>query len=768
MSEQSPLRNPLLPAVLLTGIIFGLIYVAVRAAATLPIFQPEPLAALPTMQLSPSASPLPTGTETPTARPTWTIRPSATPTHTSTPTSTPTATLYPSLTPARPLQYNDLYRLKQWTSEQADGMVSLLQDYPEARFRTAEERRDPRFNEAYYYPAFAYQETLLRFPEDALAQTWKWALGYNLARNAAPQTGAYYADLIAQALKSGETRLSNLPAWFKKHERRLELEVITLSAPAGYSSSHILQISGGGGAFIWLLGQSTAYETYLLTSKFDFAADLTGGFATGDLTGDGADEVIIFYSPTPQSTLLANPQVFSLLNTPPTELSFSPSIPFDLGAGYDGNWQFLADPSQGQLLQFATRILPACPVDITRLYRWDAGEFKLESTNFAIQPEPNIVEYCEITVEHAARLWGYDTSAQFMEAVLPYWPPVRKVDGRLYAADARDEWLYRLGIAHTLAGNEESAKAFLQEALDFPSIPAGQWLALTQDFLDVYQSGDDLYQACRQSPACDPRAAMEMQVSKIPLERYTSILSDLREFGITVRSSGLFDFDQDGQPERWIILRHQESQKLELWILARSVGSIHALFVDVVDTAQPSLRYSDSLENPPIVQMQLGQGFKLERLPNSGQPFLTHHNVEFIPTTYTLDTLDGAILALFSGEAPASVLQTLEDLQASNRFNCLNFRICDRFYYLLGLAYELNGRESDAINTYVKLWWEYRDSPFTTMARLKLEPISRVTPVPTSTPTETPSSYPIPIWTPSGPIPYPIPSPTDYSPYPTP
>jgi hypothetical protein len=113
-------------------------------------------------------------------------------------------------------------------------------------------------------------------------------------------------------------------------------------------------------------------------------------------------------------------------------------------------------------------------------------------------------------------------------------------------------------------------------------------------------------------------------------------------------------------------------------------------------------------------------------------------------------------------------LQTLEDLQASNRFNCLNFRICDRFYYLLGLAYELNGRESDAINTYVKLWWEYRDSPFTTMARLKLEPISRVTPVPTSTPTETPISYPIPIWTPSGPIPYPMPSPTDYSPYPTP
>ena len=766
MSEHSPLRNPLLLVVLLTGAIFGLIFVAFRAATNLPVFQPEPLAALPTFEPSPSVTPFPPSTETPTARPTWTIRPSASPTHTSTPTATPTATLYPSLTPARPLQFNDLYRLREWTPAQADQLVSLLQDYPEARFRTDEERADPRFNEAYYYPAFAYQEALLRFPEDSAAQKWKWALGYSLAHSAAPQAGTYYTDLIAEALKSGETRLNNLPAWFEEQERRLELEVFPLSAPVGYDSSHILQISGGGSAFVWLLGKSADFETHLLGSKFDFAADLTGGFATGDLTGDGADEAIIFYSQPASSTVLVTPQIFSLLNVPPSELPFAASMPFDLGAGFDGNWQVLPNQSQGNLLQFSALILPACPVNITRTFRWDAGKFRLESSDYDIQPEPNIVEYCEITVEHAARLWGYDASAKFMEGVLPYWPPERKVDGRRYAVDARDEWLYRLGIAHALAGNVDLAKGFLQEALEFPSIPGGQWVELAQDFLGAYQSTNDLYRACQQSPACDPRAALTMQVSRIPLDRNAFILSDLRELGITVRSSGLFDFDQDGQQERWIILHHQESQKLELWILARSAESIQALFVDVVDTAQPGFRYSDSVENPPIVQMQLGKGFKLERLPDTGQPFLTHHSVEFKPTTYTLDTLDSAILALFSGEDPATILQTLEDLQASDRFNCLNFRICDKFYYMLGLAYEINERESDAIDTYLKLWWEYRDSPFTTMARLKLESLSRVTPVPTGTPTETPRSYPIPIWTPGEP--YPIPTATTFSPYPTP
>jgi hypothetical protein len=550
MSEQPPLRSPLLSIVLLTGAILGLIFVAVRAAASLPVFQPDPLAVVPSIEASPSTTLLPLSTETPTARPTWTIRPSGTPTHTSTPTATATATLHPSLTPARPLQFNDLYNLRAWTPAQAGQMVSLLQDYPEARFRTAEEQSDASFNEAYYYPAFAYQEALLRFPKDSAAQVWKWSLGYSFARNNAPQTGAYYADLIAQALYSGDTQISNLPAWFKEKERRLELQVIPVSIPDGYTSSHLLRISGSGSATIWLLGKSADFETYPLTSEFDFAGKLTGKLAFGDLTGDGIAEAIISTSQPTGSTLLATPQIFNLTSAPPSKLSFSESIPFDLGVGFVGNWDVIQDDGQGQLLQFSTRILPACPVDITRTYQWEADSFWLESTHFAIQPDPSIVEYCEITVEHAARLWGYTTSAEFMEAVLPYWPPERKVDGRLYEADARDEWLYRLGVAHALAGNIDTARGFLQEALGFPSVPDGEWIESAQNFLDLYQSEDDLYKICSQSTNCDPRAAMEKQVSRIPVDRYAVIVSDLREHGIAIRSSGLFDFDQDGEQER--------------------------------------------------------------------------------------------------------------------------------------------------------------------------------------------------------------------------
>jgi hypothetical protein len=196
------------------GVIFGLIFVAIRASGALPAF--EAVTSTPLFTLVPTQTPTVTPflTETPVPQPTWTIRPTATPTPTPTATITPTATLYPTLTPARPLQINDLYRLREWTSERADQLVSLLRDYPEARFRTAQERQDSRFNEAYAYPAFAYREALLRFPEDPAAESWKWSLAYSLARSNDLEAGSLYSDLISEALESGETRVERLPVWF--------------------------------------------------------------------------------------------------------------------------------------------------------------------------------------------------------------------------------------------------------------------------------------------------------------------------------------------------------------------------------------------------------------------------------------------------------------------------------------------------------------------------------------------------------------------------
>jgi hypothetical protein len=669
------------------------------------------------------------------------------------------------LTPARPLEFNDQYRLREWTPERAEQLVTLLSDYPAARFRTTEERQDPRFNEAYAYPAFAYREALLRFPEDPAVESWKYGLAYSLARNNDPEAGSLYANLILEALESGEARINNLPGWFSAQERRLELKVFPIQTSSVSGNSVIVQISGGGSAYIWVLEDAGDFRTHPLATHFDFASDLQSGLTTGDFTGDGSPEAVIFFSQTAENSLLSPPRVFQLDETPPVELSFADSKPFDLGTEFSGIWQMATNDNQVDLLQFNARVMPACPVDITRSYVWNGEAFELESTHFQLEPEPSIVEYCEITVEHAARLWGVDVSAELMEAVLPYWPPERRADGRLYPADARDEWLYRLGVSHALAGNTEQARSYLQEVLDFPSQPESNWQSRIEDFLEIYQTEDNLYKACTQSVHCDPRAALKYLITRIPVERYERAHVDLRTAGVALRSSGLFDFDRDGELERWLIVQHREDQNLELWILARDTENIHALFVGDAESAQPNFRYSDQATEPPIVQLQLGEGFKLENVPGSGEPFLSHHTVEFVPTTYTRDALEEAIEDLFSGQDPAEVLRDLENLQESERFNCLNFRICDRFYYTLGLAYELEGREREAIDTYIQLWWENRDSPFTVMARLKLEQLTRITPVPTQR-TGTPGGYPPPVSTPT--TGYPPPEPTPTTGYPLP
>jgi hypothetical protein len=765
MTEQSPIRSPVLLLVLIIGVIFGLILVAIRATGALPAF--EAVTSTPFITLAPAQelTVTPSLTDTPVPQPTWTIRPTATPTPTPTATTTPTATLYPSLTPARPLEFNDLYLLREWTPERAEQMVSLLRDYPEARFRTTQERQSIAFNEAYSYPAFAYREAILRFPEDPAAETWKWNLAYSLARSNNQQAGRVYSDLILEALESGQTRINGLPRWFAEQEQRLDLDLYPVPEQAGNPSSHILKLSGGGSAYIWLLEGSGGFNTYILASHFDFASDIQSGVAIDDFTGDGNVEAVIFYSQSQENTLLSPPQVFSLTSTPPVELSFAASVPFDLGTEFSGIWQLGSYEGQDNLLHFSARILPACPVDVNRYYSWNGEAFEPVSIDLKLAPEPSIIEYCEITVEHAARLWGHQISAEFMENVLPHWPPERRVNGRLYGAEAMDEWLYKLGVSHALAGNPEKARSYLGEIIENPSQPDNLWIQQAQNYLDAYHTEDDLYLACVQSLDCDARTALEYISAMIPVERFTRAHVDLRAYGVVLRSSGSFDFNRDGEPERWFVVRHRESQKPELWILARGIDRIHAHFITEANSASPTFRYSDQEGVPPIVQLELGEGFKLQQVPDTGETYISYHKVEFIPTTFTRDTLHAAIEDLFSGEDPAEVLATLENLGESERFNCLNFRICDRYYYTLGLAYELNGWEREAIDTYVKLWWENRDSPFTTMARLKLEPIPRITPVPTLRAT-TPGAYPSPEATPTGA--YPEPEATSTSAYPPP
>jgi len=85
----------------------------------------------------------------------------------------------------------------------------------------------------------------------------------------------------------------------------------------------------------------------------------------------------------------------------------------------------------------------------------------------------------------------------------------------------------------------------------------------------------------------------------------------------------------------------------------------------------------------------------------------------------------------FPASDPAEARDNLEVVIDSGRFNCSTEQFCDRFYYILGLAYELSGDLRDAIDAYIEFVVGSQQKPYTTMARYRLH--FRPPPTPTNT-----------------------------------
>jgi len=622
-------------------------------------------------------------------------------------------------------------------------MIEQLEGYPEAQFPSAEQKQSQEYQAAFEYATIAQKEALLRFPESTYAARWEWELAYNLARFDDDEAGSRYASLITSALNENQVLLEDMVEWFSQQEPRLSLEIIPLTPMPGYLSNQVLAVKGAGGVYLWLLETPNGYQAHVLASHFNFAYQIESEMFTGDLTSDGIAEVVVYFSPEPDDFAFILPSVDSLSQVPPVALPFEPELPFAFKIDYQNVWTMTQSGSGQELLQFQAHVFPTCPAVFTRLYTWTGEELSAEEIHYLVDTTPELLSTCETLVNHSADFWGPEITARLMESILPHWPPVTGSDGNPPPLDARDEWRYRIGLYEALAGDHEQALSTFNDIIANPVVPDSRWVEPAHDFLAVYQTPDDLYRACLQVEICDPRQALEQVISTVPSSHYDQITADLLRFDITLRSSGIFDFESDGDPERWIVVRHQPIQKLEFWILANSPQGVRALFVDTLDSGSPAPRYYNPEEEPVVVQVKQHEGFILKRVPGSGEPYLEHVQVEFIRPTTIPDSLEDAMEDLFAGATAPLIVQTLLDLESSPRFagDCKAFQVCDRFYYALGLAYELSGRNLEAVNTYLYLWRTYTSSPFTTMARMKLiqRPYSSPTPtvVRSATPTQT-------------------------------
>jgi len=703
------------------AVIGGLLYIALRSAfPATPLSRPSATLRLitRTASVTPSATITAsiTSSPAPTRRPTWTLQATSTSTASATPTNTATTTttpvVYPALpTLATPYRYNDLYVFKEWTPDLADQAIWMLQGYPNAFFPTALSRLDPAYDTAFAPAAYAQQEALLRFPDTPYAESWRWGLAYNYTRLNDPRAGRLYADLLETA--------PDILTFFNAHENRAILAVL---------AEVVVEIRTQGGAiYLW----RNADQLILLSGRFDYSGQLQAHAATGDLTGDGTPELVVWYD-SASATAIKEIEVFDLSNGMTIPILFNPS---EYATPVQVEWSVL----DGTLTMIAS-VFPACPVTIARQYTWDgmhlsgAGGAK----DYLVAPNPEALAECQAVLEHAEREWGPPAALAVVDALLPKWPPAINLKGVPYPADASDELRFRQGMLLALNGQIEAARAVLYEIIQAPADPQSSWIEPARLLLEIYQQPADIFRACQAISTCPLQWALIGLAARSEMEDPSAVLNYLQEHGVVTRSAGYFDFDGDGLRDRWFILRPRDNQRLEFWILRGH----QATFIQQIDDGSPRPYYYEPVNNPPVVQLEMGQGFILRG------NVVEYVDLEFIPNTFTLEALNAAQEVLLAGVDPQRVARQLEETRTDPRFNCINYRICDRFYYTLGLAYELAGQGRAAVDVYLTLWWENLRSPYTSLARLKMiqfrpartdTPTPSVTPTITNTPTITPT-----------------------------
>ena len=687
----------------------------------------------------------PTPTLTPSATLTATSKPTRSPTITSTSTITPTSTSTPTrtrpapLVAAFPLAQNDLYRLSAWTPVQINRAIELLEAYPDTLSAYTRGTDNAGYFSAFQFAKFAEQEALVRFPNTSEADDWLWRLAYNQARLGEPEAIASFSGVITKNLNDKTIKVDGLPAWGKSQDPQVVIEVIPLQAKPGYRSNNLIKVNtigNTGGGVLWLLETGEGFVSYPLSGYFDFINITSVGILVADLTGDDNPEIAIFRSAIPGSLNFIQPRIFDLNQQPPVLIPFEPQAVPEIGPDFQGNWTASKDETHQSDLIYTAIVFPPCPVTITHSYDWNGDSFTYAGGSYEINPDLDLLSYCQGVIEQSVNLWGLETAVNLMETLTPLWPPKSDKNGLPYPADTLSEWYYRLGLDYALLGKQTDSLKSLQTALASSIGMNSQWHDYTENFLTTYKTQRDIYKACLLSEGCGLRLALQSLLTTFSTQDYELATKVLQGAGVTIRSSGFFDFDGIPPTERWFVIRHHPMDDLEFWILVQTPLGVRGLFIGYVMSDPIRLSYVLPITDPPFVKLEPGVTFTFQREFPSQEPRVQPGKpITIFSADLTQQGLNRIAGELFAGNDPAVILKELINLRASTYFTCSS-TLCPYFEYLSGLTNELAGKEIEARDIYLDIWRIYPGSPFTILARLKLERTD-ITQTPTLTPTLT-------------------------------
>ncbi len=182
------------------------------------------------------------------------------------------------------------------------------------------------------------------------------------------------------------------------------------------------------------------------------------------------------------------------------------------------------------------------------------------------------------------------------------------------------------------------------------------------------------------------------------------------------------------------------NEKIELWVLAAYPDGIKPIYVDTIEAEKPEFIPYLEGEVPPVLILEGRTAFQIDRTQVNLVPFIRYPELpQFYPNRYE-EALEPVIDDLFQGADPAGYPRAAGSHRRFPGLLCVATWTCDRYYYVRGLAAELAGLDNNAIEDYLKVWWDHSKSPFTSMVRLRLKgpavvPTSTLLPTGTVTPT---------------------------------
>lgn len=691
---------------------------------------------------TPRTTPSPSATLKATSRPAEMIGPTQSPTISSTATATiePTWTPQPTSTPLVPTPSASLsYRLTDWTPEKAEKLIQQLREYPETLTPQLMGYMGLGYYAAFRYEGLAELESALRFSQAEQVKFWRRNGTYNQFISGNDDASSLYAGWIASTLNQQETSLQDLLSWFANSEPRMVLETYPIRSISGYQQSIVLYIKPiegndiSGGFAIWLLQKEGTFISYpLYNSRELFFVDGHSRMETADITGDGIAEAIIQNSDWQSFGMHSGDLViYRLDQVPPQKIVIEP----ELHEPDIADWSVTLGSITFQTPVSTGSDQPCSPVITGWQYRWQDGKLKLvqylppsgeakselEARTFCARILVNILAN-PLYLDNRTVLTAYK---QMLE--LPYIAQDIYEHERPFSVEKQ-----RFNLALYLSRKGDEAGAAEQMRLIHVSTDPtlAEWRQDAAAFYSVHRDPQALLQYCLTSAKCRTFLDREELIALIPPGSFSEVEMLLQQMGIKSSLSGTYDFDQDGQPEKWLFFQGSYYCDHQFLILLRDDNEIkiRSPFWSVCLQQE-----GEVVKEIEIRQITFSGGLPGYQVTFNGigptyEDFLysplyqEDPTVDFREAKRLNDSIQNMfMLGQISPDEARTQLLAIQNLPLEPGIWMEEVEAQQR--YLIGLTYELTGKGTDAAQTYLELWKSYPDSPYALIAYAKLEPV---------------------------------------------